>query len=122
MTEIWRDPSAPVDARVADLVFRMTLEEKVAQLSGVWGVDPDVGEMAPMLRDGMGPARPFTEAIVDGLGQLTRPFGTEPVEPVAGLRALADRQRRVVAANRFGIPAHQYPEAFFEVGQGHVYL
>lgn len=111
MTEIWRDPSAPVDARVADLVFRMTLEEKVAQLSGVWGVDPDVGEMAPMLRDGMGPARPFTEAIVDGLGQLTRPFGTEPVEPAAGLRALADRQRRVVAANRFGIPAQVHEES-----------
>jgi len=53
VTELWRDPSAPVDTRVADLVGRMTLAEKVGQLSGLWGVNPDVGEMAPMLRDGM---------------------------------------------------------------------
>jgi beta-glucosidase len=29
---IWRDPSQPLDARVQDLVSRMTLEEKVSQL------------------------------------------------------------------------------------------
>ena len=40
--------------RVSDLMSRMTLVEKVAQLSGLWGVDPEVGEMAPMLRDAMG--------------------------------------------------------------------
>ncbi|WP_148573606.1 beta-glucosidase family protein [Nocardioides caldifontis] len=110
MTDLWRDPAAPADARVADLVARMTLEEKVAQLSGVWGVDPDVGDMAPMLRDGMGEMAPWAEVIADGLGQLTRPFGTEPVDPVAGARALAERQRQVVAANRFGIPAQVHEE------------
>lgn len=110
MTELWRDPAAPVEARVADLVGRMTLVEKVAQLVGVWGVDPDVGEMAPMLRDGMGPTQPWSDVIADGLGQLTRPFGTEPVEPAAGLAALAERQRQVVAANRFGIPAQVHEE------------
>lgn len=110
MTELWRDPAATVDARVADLVSRMTLEEKVAQLSGVWGVDPEVGDMAPMLRDAMGPALPWQEVIADGLGQLTRPFGTEPVEPREGLAALADRQRQVMAANRFGIPAQVHEE------------
>ncbi len=110
MTELWRDPAAPAEARVADLVGRMTLLEKVAQLAGVWGVDPDVGEMAPMLRDGMGPTQPWSDVIADGLGQLTRPFGTEPVEPAAGLAALAERQRQVVAANRFGIPAQVHEE------------
>ncbi len=110
MSEIWRDPSARVDDRVADLVARMTLEEKVAQLSGVWGVDPDVGDMAPMLRDAMGPDLSWDEVIADGLGQLTRPFGTAPVEPVAGLRTLAERQRQVMAANRHGIPAQVHEE------------
>ncbi len=110
MSEVWRDPAARVDERVSDLVARMTLEEKVAQLSGVWGVDPEVGDMAPMLRDAMGPVLGWEEVIADGLGQLTRPFGTEPVEPVEGLRALADRQRQVVAANRFGIPAQVHEE------------
>lgn len=110
MSEVWRDPSAPVDERVSDLVARMTLAEKVAQLSGVWGVDPEVGDMAPMLRDAMGPMLSWDEVIADGLGQLTRPFGTEPVEPTDGLRALAERQRQVVAANRFGIPAQVHEE------------
>jgi beta-glucosidase len=111
VTELWQDPDAPVDARVSDLASRMTLPEKVAQLSGLWGVDPDVGEMAPMLRDGMGRSRPFAEAVADGLGQLTRPFGTAPVEPADGLRALAERQRQVMAANRFGIPAQVHEES-----------
>ncbi|HEY0948763.1 glycoside hydrolase family 3 N-terminal domain-containing protein [Nocardioides sp.] len=110
MTEKWQDPSVPVDERVSDLIGRMTLAEKVAQLSGVWGVDPDVGEMAPMLRDAMGRARAWADVIADGLGQLTRPFGTEPIHPAEGLRALAERQREVIAANRFGIPAQVHEE------------
>jgi beta-xylosidase len=109
--QLWRDPSVSVDQRVADLVPRMTLSEKVAQLSGVWSVDPDVGDMAPMLRHALGPLRPWEAAIADGLGQLTRPFGSEPVEPAAGLRALAQRQRDVVAASRFGIPAQVHEES-----------
>ena len=110
MTELWRDTSADPAARVADLVPRMTLVEKVAQLSGQWGVDPDVGDMAPMLRDAMESAQSWEERISGGLGQLTRPFGTEPVEPVEGLQALASRQRMVMAANRFGIPAQVHEE------------
>jgi beta-xylosidase len=110
VTELWRDPAATVDDRVSDLVTRMTLEEKVSQLSGVWGVDPAVGDMAPMLRDAMGPVQPWEQVIADGLGQLTRPFGTEPVEPAEGLRALAERQRQVMAANRFAIPAQVHEE------------
>ena len=33
---VFRDASKPVDARVADLLSRMTLEEKVAQLQSLW--------------------------------------------------------------------------------------
>ncbi|MEM8931668.1 MAG: hypothetical protein AAGE94_10850 [Acidobacteriota bacterium] len=33
---LYRDASQPVDARVADLIDRMTLEEKVAQLVCLW--------------------------------------------------------------------------------------
>src|SRR5260370_29133727 len=32
----YRNPSLPVEQRVADLLSRMTLEEKVAQLEGAW--------------------------------------------------------------------------------------
>jgi hypothetical protein len=34
--EPWRDPSRPVTERVADLLGRMTLAEKLAQLGSVW--------------------------------------------------------------------------------------
>jgi beta-glucosidase len=88
----------------------MDVREKVAQLSGIWSVDPDVGDMAPMLRDALGPVASFEKAVEDGLGQLTRPLGSEPVEPLAGVRALAERQRQVMAANRFGLPAQVHEE------------
>jgi beta-glucosidase len=39
MAERFRDPTLSVDDRVADLLDRMTLEEKVAQLGGVWITD-----------------------------------------------------------------------------------
>ena len=45
-----------------------------------------------------------------GLGQLTRPFGTAPVDPVAGARSLAAAQAEIVAASRFGIPAQVHEE------------
>ncbi len=110
MTDLWRDPSASVEARVSDLVPRMTLEEKVAQLSGVWWLDPDAGGMAPMLRESVGPLPSWEEVVADGLGQITRMYGTAPLEPADGLRTLAQRQRDVVAANRFGIPAQVHEE------------
>ena len=35
-TAPWRDPALPAAVRVDDLLSRMTLEEKTAQLYGVW--------------------------------------------------------------------------------------
>ena len=110
MTELWRDPTAPVEARVADLVERMTVEEKVAQLGSIWWLDPDAGGMAPMLSESVGPMPPWDEVAAGGLGQLTRTFGTAPLEPVEGLRILAQRQRDVMGGNRFGIPAQAHEE------------
>ncbi|MCD4525912.1 beta-glucosidase [Nocardioides sp. cx-173] len=110
MTELWRDPTASTDARVADLMPRMTLREKVSQLSGIWWLDPEAGGMAPMLRETLGPQPDWDELIEDGLGQLTRTFGTGPLAPREGLELLAQRQRDVVAANRFGIPAQAHEE------------
>ena len=41
--EPWRDPSRPVAERVADLLGRMTLAEKLAQLGSVWVGRPATG-------------------------------------------------------------------------------
>jgi beta-xylosidase len=101
-TAPWRDPALPATARVDDLLSRMTLEEKTAQLYGVWvgastdgdGVAPHQHDMTVEYSD-----EAWSELITRGLGQLTRSFGTAPVA-----------QRRITEAGRFGIPAVAHEE------------
>src|SRR5512142_591799 len=107
----WREPRLSPAARAAALVPLMTLEEKIAQLVGVWvGADASGGGVSPHQADMTRDAPEWDEVIRCGLGQLTRPFGTAPVDPVAGARSLAASQAQIVAANRFGIPAQVHEE------------
>lgn len=110
-TDTWRDCATSPTDRVADLMVRMTLREKVAQLYGAW-VDADStdGEVAPHQSDLASGGVEWDELIRDGLGQLTRPYGTAPVDPVEGARRLARLQEQVVTASRFGIPALVHEE------------
>lgn len=107
----WRDPSRPVDERIADLMGRMTLAEKVAQLGSVWiEPDHDGAGVAPLHGEFTDQTPPLAEVIRTGLGQVTRVFGTSPVAPAMGARTLARLQADVVAAGRFGIPAIAHEE------------
>ncbi|MGC4984454.1 glycoside hydrolase family 3 N-terminal domain-containing protein [Streptomyces sp. DT193] len=109
-TAPWRDPALPAATRVDDLLSRMTLEEKTAQLYGVWvGADTDGGGVAP-LQSEMSSDYDWDQLITLGLGQLTRSFGTAPVDPTLGAQALARAQRRIIEASRFGIPAVAHEE------------
>lgn len=109
--EVWRDPSAPARERVADLIARMTVAEKIAQLFGVWvGMDAAGGDVAPHQHDFASAPADWDELIRDGIGQLTRPFGTTPVDPAVGARGVARSQRQIMAAGRFGIPAVVHEE------------
>ncbi|MGV9418018.1 beta-xylosidase/alpha-l-arabinosidase [Streptomyces sp. NPDC003674] len=109
-TAPWRDPALPAAARVDDLLCRMTLEEKTAQLYGVWvGAATDGDGVAPLQRE-MTADHDWDELITRGLGQLTRSFGTAPVDPALGAQALARAQRRIAAESRFGIPAVAHEE------------
>ncbi|MEQ0565592.1 glycoside hydrolase family 3 N-terminal domain-containing protein [Amycolatopsis sp. NEAU-NG30] len=108
--EPWRDPAADPGERVRALMERMTLREKIAQLYGIWvGIDSG-GEVAPHQHDFDDPAVDFDDLVRHGLGQLTRVFGTRPVDPVIGARSLARTQRQIVAGSRFGIPALVHEE------------
>ncbi|MFJ1734919.1 glycoside hydrolase family 3 N-terminal domain-containing protein [Streptomyces sp. NPDC088254] len=112
-TAPWRDSALPAAARVDDLLARMTLEEKTAQLYGVWvGAATDGEGVAPHQHDMTAEAaeRDWAELITRGLGQLTRSFGTAPVDPAVGARALAGAQRQIAGASRFGIPAVAHEE------------
>lgn len=109
-TAPWRDHALPAAARVDDLLSRMTLEEKTAQLYGVWvGASTDGDGVAPHQHD-MSVDHDWDELITRGLGQLTRSFGTAPVDPALGAQALARAQRRITEAGRFGIPAIAHEE------------
>ncbi|TWD18728.1 beta-xylosidase [Streptomyces sp. T12] len=107
---LWNDPTASVTARVDALIDAMTLEEKTAQLYGVWvGASDEGGEVAPHQHEMEEPVD--LEALLPiGLGQLTRPFGTVPVDPALGALSLARTQARIAASNRFGIPALAHDE------------
>jgi beta-xylosidase len=107
---VWRDVSFPPAERVADLVRRMTLSEKISQLYSTWREsDTANGEVAPH-QDDLASGESWAELIRDGLGQLTRPFGTRPVAVRPGAEALVQLQREIVAASRFGIPAIAHDE------------
>jgi beta-xylosidase len=107
----WRDARRPVAERVEVLVSAMTLDEKLAQLVGLWvGADASGGGVAPHQWDMTGEPLVWKDVIADGLGQLTRPFGTKPVDPIVGARSLAASQREIMAASRFGIPALVHEE------------
>ncbi|MEV1290213.1 glycoside hydrolase family 3 N-terminal domain-containing protein [Micromonospora sp. NPDC049679] len=107
----WQDASLPVARRVDDLLARLTLEEKVAQLYGMWlGAAATDQDMAPHQHDLVEETLDWATLIRDGLGQLTRPFGTAPLDPALGAHALARLQTELVAASRFGIPAIAHEE------------
>ncbi|MFJ3422071.1 beta-glucosidase [Streptomyces sp. NPDC086082] len=109
-TAPWNDPTVPVAARVDALIAAMTLQEKTAQLYGVWvGASDQGGEVAPHQHD-MEEAVDLDALLPAGLGQLTRPFGTGPVDPALGALSLARTQARIAATNRFGIPALAHDE------------
>ncbi|MEU8949942.1 glycoside hydrolase family 3 N-terminal domain-containing protein [Streptomyces sp. NPDC048489] len=107
---LWNDPNRPPTARVAALMAVMTLEEKTAQLHGVWvGASDQGGEVAPHQHD-MEEAVDLDALMPTGLGQLTRPFGTVPVDPALGALSLHRTQARIASANRFGVPALAHEE------------
>jgi len=107
----WRDTALPLAQRVSDLLGRMTLEEKIGQLYGVWaGAEPTGDGVAPHQHELVTSDLPWGDLIAHGLGHLTRPFGTVPVDPAMGARSLARAQADIVAASRHGIPAIAHDE------------
>ncbi|MER5470508.1 glycoside hydrolase family 3 N-terminal domain-containing protein [Streptomyces sp. NPDC002685] len=111
MTHLWQDPALPAGVRAADLLARMTPSERTAQLYSVWPGSNETpgGDMAP-LQHALSEDIDLAALLPDGLGQLTRPFGTRPVEPAEGAARLASLQERIRSANRFRLPALAHEE------------
>ncbi|WP_229117699.1 beta-xylosidase/alpha-l-arabinosidase [Enemella evansiae] len=105
-------PAFPIASeRVGELLARMTLEEKAAQLVGYW-LDQG-GEVVAPLQDEMAAAGrqdTLTEVTRDGIGHYTRVYGTRPVEPAERAAWLWAEQRRLKRETRLGIPALVHEE------------
>ena len=111
-------PAAPSTAdRVRALVDDMTLEEKLAQLVGFW--DKGDGEAVAPLQGVFDVVRGLPEVSKDGLGHLTRVYGTRPVEPAERLTWLWETQRRLVNETRLGIPALVHEECLTGLAAWH---
>ncbi|WP_344474712.1 beta-glucosidase family protein [Nonomuraea monospora] len=97
--------------RVEELLAEMSLDEKLAQLVGVWlNVNREEGVVAPLQDSMQGEDVQFEAFAKDGVGQITRHFGTRPVEPEWARAALAGRQRWLRESTRLGIPALAHEE------------
>src|ERR1700751_473277 len=74
-TPAYRNPKLPVEQRVADLLSRMTLQEKGAQMEGAWENKNFHKDPQTMFVDEKGNFLPERAAALmkDGLGQISRP-------------------------------------------------
>jgi beta-glucosidase len=99
----YRDASLPVDARVADLLARMTLDEKIAQLGSLWSFELFRTE-TELDQERM------RERFADGIGQVSRVAGATNLGPIAAAEAGNAIQRFLVEETRLGIPALLHEE------------
>ncbi|WP_307861483.1 glycoside hydrolase family 3 protein [Cellulomonas wangleii] len=108
MTELELSAGPRVSDRVRDLLSRMTLEEKLAQIVGFW--EKSEGEAVAPLQGEFEEERGLDDVTRDGLGHLTRVYGTRPVDAAERARWLWDKQRWFVTGTRLGIPALVHEE------------
>jgi beta-glucosidase len=103
----YRDPARSVEERTADLLGRMSLSEKVAQLGSVWTFNLTDGDR---LDDSKAHGR-----LRDGIGQVSRVAGATnlPPERVAELGNAI--QRFLIERTRLGIPAMIHEESLHGV-------
>ncbi|PVM90576.1 glycoside hydrolase family 3 N-terminal domain-containing protein [Caulobacter endophyticus] len=91
---LYKDASQPVDARVKDLLSRMTLEEKAAQLIGIWltkaAIQTPGGDFSP---------ETASKNFPNGLGQISRPTDRRGLKPATEVNAAAGAEDGSVGRN-----------------------
>ena len=100
----YRDSSLPVEQRVADLLSRMTLEEKVAQLGGTWQNPAQVHDESLLFVGKNREFLPDRAAVLlhDGLGEMSRP--SEQRGPREMAEFTNTLQKWIIEHTRLGIP------------------
>src|SRR6201994_599739 len=108
----YKDPQLSIVERVSDLLGRMNLPEKIAQMYSHWLIlSPDGNNRIRTDSFAQGATTDdLKEKLKVGVGQITRPLGTHPVPPEEGVRALNALQKFLVEETRLGIPAISHEE------------
>jgi len=99
----YRDPAKPVAERVDDLIARMTIEEKVAQLGCVW-----VTAMVKADRFDPGAA---ASLMAHGMGQITRIGASTGLTPEQSATLMNLVQKVAIEQTRLGIPVIVHEES-----------
>lgn len=102
--DVYEDPSAPIDARVKDLLSQMNMDEKTCQMTTLYGSGRVLADVLPtekwkneVWKDGIG----NIDEQHNGLGK----FGSEYSFPYSKhVEALHEIQRWFVEETRLGIP------------------
>ncbi|HEX4378729.1 MAG TPA: glycoside hydrolase family 3 protein, partial [Candidatus Acidoferrum sp.] len=112
----YRDANLPVEQRVADLLSRMTLEEKVAQLEGAWENKSFFSDPNMLFVDDKGNFLPDHAATLlkNGIGEISRP--SEHRDPRAMVEFTNSIQKWMKENTRLGIPVLFHDECL----HGHV--
>lgn len=110
----YQNPALPINERVKDLLDRMTIEEKAAQMVSV---NNEVKNLIGFNADGTFNLTAFKEAVPNGIGQITRPSETrggasqtgsgrdEPLSAYENALLNNALQKYFIEETRLGIPA-----------------
>jgi len=101
---LYRDPGQALEARVHDLLARMTLDEKLAQLGGVWS-------NSLMDADGTFAEQQARAQLLHGTGHVTRIGGATVLRPAESARLANAIQQFLITQTRLGIPAILHEES-----------
>src|SRR5664279_1523313 len=108
----YKNPSLPVEERVKDLLGRMTLEEKVAQMESTWQNRgyPQSESAYFMTADGKLDVAKAKVILKNGLGQVSRPSEAvagsvhNPATPTAMAELTNQLQKLMLEDTKLGIP------------------
>lgn len=101
--ELYKKKDVPIELRAKDLLSRMNLDEKVAQLGSIWGYEL-------LDEDGNFSEKRAKELLEHGIGQITRPGGATNFEPADVVKFVNRIQRYLLEETRLGIPAMIHEE------------
>jgi beta-glucosidase-like glycosyl hydrolase len=109
----YQDRTKSISERVQDLLTRMTIDEKIAQMHAFWLILSEDGHHQMRSNDeftrSSDPGR-LQRLLGYGLGQITRPLGSHGVDARQGVRALNRLQQFLCQETRLGIPAISHEE------------